>query len=322
MRKFYLSASHGNISVNSSFVTTEFSGDDFDDDEMSNISNDTVVNEENNKDRNLSSSSSGMVAAYFTPKTSDTSNIIVHSIPVQFNSPINSFHSTDIKPEPIVRTSTVKVEKASDYLMPAEFYENPSSRNNSKSTNIQRRKPKPKWTSPVETHTPPVCLPKESLHQNKPSEPLQSVPIERQIKAKKHSSKKKSNSSKKQQKPPPPPLPKNPPSVRKQTRRSKPQTSREKELLKQLMCYQAKIPREYRLEPTADPAFFRGEQYIPQYYHDQLWNEPGKLKDLKLQEERISTKEKPKEMVSVEVEVKIGEETLKEHQRQNKKEIM
>ena len=99
MRKFYLSASHGNISVNSSFVTTEFSGDDFDDDEMSNISNDTVVNEENiNKDQNLSSSSSGMVAAYFTPKTSDTSNIVVHSIPVQLNSPINSFHSTDIKP--------------------------------------------------------------------------------------------------------------------------------------------------------------------------------------------------------------------------------
>ena len=207
--------------------------------------------------------------------------------------------------------------------MPAEFYENPTCRNNSKSTNIQSRKPKPKWTSPVEPQTPPVSLPRESLHQNKPIQPLQSVPIEREIKAEKQNSKKKSNSIKKQQKPPPPPLPKNPPSVRKQTRRPKHQNSREKELVKQLMCYQAKIPREYRLEPTADPAFFRGEQYIPQYYHDQLWTQPGKLKDLKLQEERKEErKEKPKEMVSVEVEVKIGEETLKEHQRQNKKEIM
>ena len=34
MRKFYLSASNGNLSVNTSFVSTEFSGDEFIDDEV------------------------------------------------------------------------------------------------------------------------------------------------------------------------------------------------------------------------------------------------------------------------------------------------
>ena len=34
MRKFYLSASNGNLSVNTSFVSTDFSGDEFIDDEV------------------------------------------------------------------------------------------------------------------------------------------------------------------------------------------------------------------------------------------------------------------------------------------------
>ena len=34
MRKFYLSASNGNLSVNTSFVSTDFSGDEFVDDEV------------------------------------------------------------------------------------------------------------------------------------------------------------------------------------------------------------------------------------------------------------------------------------------------
>ena len=100
MRKFYLSASQGNLSVNSSFVTTEFSGNDFDDDEISDISQDTIVDEVGNevKERNVSSSSSGMVAAYFTPptKSPNTSNVVVHSIPVQMTS--NSFHSNNTQP--------------------------------------------------------------------------------------------------------------------------------------------------------------------------------------------------------------------------------
>ena len=209
-------------------------------------------------------------------------------------------------------TSTVNKQHDTDYLMPdylassdlTPFDSDLSQRKNSSvrfsnvvSESSGSKKPKPVWRSPSYENTPPKHKSSTKSSNGAPAKNngeniyIQSVqqPVQQKI---------------------PPPLPKNPPSVASKSKRKKQQKP---------VAYQARIPKEYRLDPSIDPSFYNADQYVPEFYHQQLWNAPSKMEELNIPGKKIP--QEPKEMVSVEIEAKIGEETLKEHKRQQEKTI-
>ena len=225
-------------------------------------------------------------------------------------------------------TSTVNKQHDTDYLIPdylassdlTPFDSDLSQRKNSSvrfsnvvSESSGYKKPKPVWRSPSYENTPPKHksstksshgAPTESKNHDKNIhiQPVQQItepvyvnqpihPVQQKI---------------------PPPLPKNPPSVASKSKRKK--YTQQKPV-----AYQARIPKEYRLDPSIDPSFYNADQYVPEFYHQQLWNAPSKMEELNIPGKKVP--QEPKEMVSVEIEAKIGEETLKEHKRQQEKNI-
>ena len=230
--------------------------------------------------------------------------------PNQFTSTINKQHDTDYL--------------IPDYLPSSDLTPFDSDLSQTKNSSVRfsnvisessgSKKPKPVWRSPSYENTPPKhksstkssrSSPTKAQYQdeniyiqpiqeaNQPVYVNQSIqrPVQQKI---------------------PPPLPKNPPSVASKSKRKKP-------VHQKPIAYQARIPKEYRLDPSIDPSFYNADQYVPEFYHQQLWNAPSKMEDLNIPGKKVS--EEPKEMVSVEIEAKIGEETLKEHKRQQEKNI-
>ena len=230
--------------------------------------------------------------------------------PNQFTSTINKQHDTDYL--------------IPDYLPSSDLTPFDSDLSQTKNSSVRfsnvvsessgSKKPKPVWRSPSYENTPPKhksstkssrSSPTKAQYQdeniyiqpiqeaNQPVYVNQSIQQPVQLKI-------------------PPPLPKNPPSVASKSKRKKP-------VHQKPIAYQARIPKEYRLDPSIDPSFYNADQYVPEFYHQQLWNAPSKMEDLNIPGKKVS--EEPKEMVSVEIEAKIGEETLKEHKRQQEKNI-
>jgi len=225
-------------------------------------------------------------------------------------------------------TSTVNKQHDTDYLIPdylvssdlTPFDSDLSQRKNSSvrfsnvvSESSGSKKPKPVWRSPSYENTPPKHKSStKSSHASQAKsknndeniyiQPVQQInepvyvnqpiqPVQQKI---------------------PPPLPKNPPSVASKSKRKK-------QIQQKPVAYQARIPKEYRLDPSIDPSFYNADQYVPEFYHQQLWNAPSKMEELNIPGKKVP--QEPKEMVSVEIEAKIGEETLKEHKRQQEKTI-
>ena len=151
-------------------------------------------------------------------------------------------------------------EFINDYLMPAhELNEQRESLKRQSSSSVSSTKIKPKWNAPLED----VKLENTANNTTKTAKNSKNnkatVKHEHEFSANSNT-KPKSNRNRV-----PPPLPKNPPSQRK-TRKSKEKNIKPEKPI----AYMAKIPKEYRLEPSTDPAFFNGDQYVPQYYHNQL----------------------------------------------------
>ena len=231
--------------------------------------------------------------------------------PNQFTSTINKQHDTDyLIPDYLPSSDLTPFD--SDLLTASERKNSSVRFSNVVSESSGSKKPKPVWRSPSYENTPPKHksstkssheTPTQTKNENIYIQPVQQInqpvyvnqpvhePIQQKI---------------------PPPLPKNPPSVASKSKRKK--TVQQKPI-----AYQARIPKEYRLDPSIDPSFYNADQYVPEFYHQQLWNAPSKMEDLNIPGKKVP--QEPKEMVSVEIEAKIGEETLKEHKRQQEKNI-
>ena len=89
--------------------------------------------------------------------------------------------------------------------------------------------------------------------------------------------------------------------------------------------YQPTIPKEYRLEPTADDSFYNIQgDYVPEFYHSQLWEKPRKKK-LQINNEELSQsgsveqKAPPKEMNTIAIQSRLGDESIKELEHQQRK---
>jgi len=88
--------------------------------------------------------------------------------------------------------------------------------------------------------------------------------------------------------------------------------------------YQPTIPKEYRLEPTADDSFYNIQgEYVPEFYHSQLWEKPRKKK-LQINNEELDESEvvepnvPPKEMNTIAIQSRLGDESIKELEHQQR----
>ena len=116
-----------------------------------------------------------------------------------------------------------------------------------------------------------------------------------------------------------PRLPKNPPNFHSKRKSKSQKVHKPLQLSKPQVPvrYRPSVPKEFRLEPTVDDTFYDGAgNYIPQFYHQQLWQQPSGLSRLNIKQNSRAPSMGPppppkKESKSVGIDAKLGDESLK-----------
>ena len=121
----------------------------------------------------------------------------------------------------------------------------------------------------------------------------------------------------------PPQLPRRPPNYHSK-RKSKQPKFHKPRITEKPKRYQPTIPKQYRLEPTADDSFYNIQgEYVPEFYHQLLWDKPKKSQRLKIPKEHRSRsyvdprpvqQERP-ENKSIAIQSKLGDESIKQLKR-------